>query len=141
MSMPKALPPPNTRIQDTLLGMGPEWQRWLQDLLLELHKSLCPPKGIIPCNLTAADIAAEFDATGLGRAGGPYEWWAICNGLNDTPDLTDLYIKHSNATAGTASGSFTTSASSAANTGGSGILTTGAPSAITKFTAGPTAGA
>jgi hypothetical protein len=58
--------------------------------------------GIVPHNLSAAQIAASFDGTGLGLY--EYTGWAICNGLNGTPDLTDLYIKHSNATAGTASG-------------------------------------
>jgi hypothetical protein len=120
MAMPIDLPTPGLNITEAKPGaMSREWQQWLQKLLLEAHQAFIPPKGVIPCNLTAADIAAYFDATGRGIRGTPYEWWAICNGNNGTPDLntgTPL-IGHDNSAAATAlSGSDTTGTGTAAST-------------------------
>lgn len=114
--------------------MAKRWRQWIQDLLLEGHKAFVPPKGIVPCNLSAADVAAEFDATGLGRRGGPYQWWAICNGSNDTPDLSGLFVRHSNSGAGATGGSGT----SGAATGNTGLTApvTGVPSASEEVQSG-----
>lgn len=34
----------------------------------------------------------EFDGTGLGIANGPMDGWAVCNGLNGTPDLRGMTL-------------------------------------------------
>ncbi|MCS7298230.1 MAG: hypothetical protein RMK19_06795 [Bacteroidia bacterium] len=49
----------------------------------------------------------HFDATGLGT--GPLEGWALCNGNNGTPDLTDRFVlaTNSSASVGSTGGSHT----------------------------------
>ena len=126
MTMPMQLPRPGLAIAE--LGdkpMSKGWVDWQRDLLLELHRSLVPPRAIIPANLSAANIAAEFDATGLGRVGGPYQWWAVCNGNNSTPNLAGLFVRGSVTAAGGTGGSATSGASSAANSGSGGNDNTG----------------
>jgi len=80
--------------------------QWRRDLLLELHKSLVPPAGIVPCYLTAAQVAANF-TDGLGNPGTAYQWWAVCDGNNGTPDLQDRFIRHDSTGAGASGGSTT----------------------------------
>jgi hypothetical protein len=119
--------------------MDRRWQHWMQRMLLELHKSLVPPKGIVPCNLDATDISSYFDATGKGIQGTPYEWWAICNGFNDTPDLaTDSpFLRHNNAAAGGTAGSTTSGVPSATVAVQAGVGTTVATDAHTHETTPP----
>jgi hypothetical protein len=61
-----------------------------------------PLKGIICANLSAADIAANFVA-GLGTVG-TYVGWAICDGGNGTPNLTDKFIRSKVTGAGATGG-------------------------------------
>jgi len=112
MSVPFDLPSPLQEIASPTGGLDHSWFIWLQRLILEMHQSLVPPKSIVPTNLSAADIADNFDGTGKGNAGGPYEWWAICNGNNDTPNLSGRYLKGSTTSGGTLGGSASTDASS-----------------------------
>lgn len=51
-----------------------------------------PAKVVLSFNLSAADIAADFTG-GLGDSGSDYEGWAICDGNNGTPNLTDKFIR------------------------------------------------
>jgi hypothetical protein len=66
--------------------------RWLASLMTAAQFAV-PPKGVINAYLTAAEVSANFDATGLGNSPGAYEGWAICNGSNDTPNLTDRFVR------------------------------------------------
>lgn len=34
----------------------------------------------------------DFDSTGLGKIGGQYDGWALCNSQNGTPNMTDLFV-------------------------------------------------
>jgi|SRR5215469_5645945 len=45
---------------------------------------------------------ADFDTTGLGKVGSDWDGWALCNGKNNTIDLSDHFIMagHMNATGG-----------------------------------------
>lgn len=38
------------------------------------------------------DPSTQFDGTGLGTVGGDWDGWAICNGQNGTPNLSNLFI-------------------------------------------------
>jgi len=69
--------------------------------------SLMPPKTIIHSHLIAADIAAHFEASGLAKVPGPYAGWAICNGMNGTPDLNGRFLRVNGAGAGAVGGSDT----------------------------------
>lgn len=97
MVMPIKKPGPSAEIIQNSGGrLGNSWQYWLDQLLLELWQSLTPPGAILVIDPTVVDVATEFPAArgGLGRLGGPYEWWALCDGNNSTPDLsgTDLEV-------------------------------------------------
>ena len=127
MTVPITLPGLQTPVLDGVV-LSKIWRQFAQDVLLEAHKALVPPKSIVACHLSADDVAAEFDATGLGRRGGPYQWWAICNGSNDTPDLTGLFLRGSVTEAGNEGGSSTSGASSG-NTGAGGNFSTSINSA------------
>lgn len=64
------------------------------------------PVGIImPAYLTAAQVASEFDSTGLGSADGDFYGWAICNGNNDTPNLDGKFPRFEVSAAGGTGGS------------------------------------
>ena len=100
-----------------------DWiRRQLQDFQRQV---IIPPKTIIPANLTAANIAAYFDATGLGKTGTDWLGWALCNGNNGTPKLDNVFPMWSTTAAGTAGGentnthshAVTSNVTSAANTG------------------------
>ena len=67
--------------------------------------AVVPPKGIIMASLAAADVTNFFDGTGLGVTGGSYHKWAICNGNNGTPNLTDVFVRFSATAAGATGGS------------------------------------
>ena len=71
-----------------------------------LEGKLVPPKGIVPFNLSAADVTNNFTA-GLGDAGKPYAGWAICDGANGTPDLRNKFIRSTDGAAGGTGGSDT----------------------------------
>ena len=110
MTQPFNLPRPGAEIAEGRLEpLSRFWREWFRTLMVELHQVVTPPKAIVACNLTADDVVAEFDATGLGRKTGPYEWWAICNGNNGTPDLAGLFVRHNSTAAGGSGGSLTTS--------------------------------
>lgn len=38
------------------------------------------------------DPSVDFDGTGLGTVGGQWDGWAICNGNNSTPNLSNQFI-------------------------------------------------
>ena len=108
MVMPITLPTPAAPIAgEGTQPMSHVWQEKMQDILLEMHKAFTPPRAIIACSLSAAQITAEF-SSGKGKTGGPYEWWAICNGSNGTPDLSDKFIRHNSDGGGAAGGSLET---------------------------------
>lgn len=65
--------------------------RWLGKITNAINWWTCPPRTIIAADVTAGDLASSFDATGLGIVAGPYDGWAICNGENDTPDLSSTF--------------------------------------------------
>lgn len=68
---------------------------------------LTPPKAIVPFHLSAGDISTYFSGTGLGINGTPYQNWAICNGNNGTPDMTDKFVRGTAGAAGGTGGSDT----------------------------------
>ena len=88
MAVPDKPPPGVSILQNEKKEMAKHWKQWLDLLVTELRKSLVPPDGIVAAELSAAEIAANFDGNGRGNAGGEYEWWQICNGNNSSPDLT-----------------------------------------------------
>jgi hypothetical protein len=55
--------------------------------------AVVPAKTIVSAYVTAAELAANFDATGLGRAGTSYTGWALCNGGNGTPNLAGRFVR------------------------------------------------
>jgi hypothetical protein len=67
--------------------------------------ALVPPKGIVTANLSASDLSTNFDGTGLGIATGPYAGWAVCNGMNGTPNLANRFVRVAAAAAGATGGS------------------------------------
>jgi hypothetical protein len=73
-------------------------------------KAMVPPKTVITAYLDAADISSSFDATGLGKTGGAYAGWAICNGNNQTPNLNGRFVRINQAGAGALGGSDTIAA-------------------------------
>jgi hypothetical protein len=74
-----------------------------------------PPSEVRFFKLSAAEVTANFDATGKGNMGGPYDGWAICNGQNGTDDMSDLFPRCSTTGAGGTGGSSTTSVPSASS--------------------------
>jgi hypothetical protein len=72
-------------------------------------KAMVPPKTVITAYLMAADISANFDATGLGKSGA-YAGWAICNGNNQTPNLDGRFMRINQAGAGALGGADTIAA-------------------------------
>lgn len=78
--------------------------RWLASLVTAVNFAI-PPKGIVMAYLTAVEVAAYFDGTGLGNRPGPYEDWALCNGSNGTPNLASKFMRVNNAGDGTTGGS------------------------------------
>jgi hypothetical protein len=82
---------PSQRAVETIAGaIHRDLFRWFAQVTNAINWFCVPPKTVIMCNLTAADVAASFTATGLGKGGGPYDGWAICNGNNGTDDLDGL---------------------------------------------------
>ncbi|HET8933967.1 MAG TPA: hypothetical protein VFN67_11030 [Polyangiales bacterium] len=67
-------------------------------------KGLVPPKSILGAYLSADDIAASFDETGLGKLDSSYAGWAICNGQNGTPNLDGRFPRMSTLAAGAEGG-------------------------------------
>lgn len=65
-----------------------------------------PPKTIIWCYLTAAEIAANF-TSGLGNSTSSYIGWAICNGSNGTPSLNAKFIRANTGDSGATGGADT----------------------------------
>lgn len=59
---------------------------------------------------------ANFDATGLGILSGNWDGWALCNGNNGTPNLTDRFVISGNYSIG--GGWYTYLAGPALNEGG-----------------------
>jgi hypothetical protein len=59
-----------------------------------------PPKLVQWFDLTAAEIAAGFDATGLGLEDTDYYHWAICNGNNGTRDIQGKFVRANTTEAG-----------------------------------------
>lgn len=60
--------------------------RWLSSIVQTISFGIVPARGIVAAKLSAPEVADNFDATGLGNRGGPYDGWAICNGANGTDD-------------------------------------------------------
>lgn len=78
--------------------------RWLASLMTAVQLAV-PPKGIVLASLTAAEVSANFDGTGLGNSPGKYEGWAICNGNNGTPSLDGRFPRFEVSAAGGTGGS------------------------------------
>jgi hypothetical protein len=57
----------------------------VRTILFGLLQGIHQPGDIKPVYCTAADIANDYEATGLGI--GKRSGWAICNGLNGTPPI------------------------------------------------------
>lgn len=89
--------------QGAKIPIDREWYRFLRDL----DRFAVPPKGIVMASLSATEVTANFDATGLGI--GSYVGYAICNGSNGTPDLTDRFVR-ANVAGGGATGGADSSA-------------------------------
>lgn len=81
-----------------------DFYRWLASLATAAAFAV-PPKGIVMASLSSAEVSTHFDATGLGNNGGKYEGWAICNGNNGAPNLTDRFVRVSATAAGATGGS------------------------------------
>ena len=73
--------------------------------LIRMVQTLAPVGSCVSAKLTAAQIAAYFDSTGLGRAGDVWEGWAICNGANGTPNLDGKFTRFDTGGAGSTGGS------------------------------------
>jgi microcystin-dependent protein len=52
---------------------------------------LCPPGTVIMFHGEITN-PANFEASGAGVKGSPYEGWQLCNGQNGSPDLRDRFI-------------------------------------------------
>lgn len=93
---------------NTITRMGRDAESTTSPLWRDAELSaLVPPKGIIWANLSAADVADNFDDQGRGLAGTAFYWWQICNGNNDSPSLSGLFVRASVTAAGTTGGSST----------------------------------
>lgn len=90
--------------------------RWFGALLRRVNFGIVPYDGIIFADLSAADVAAEFDSDGLGNVGGRFDGWQICNGNNGAPDLTSSYVVAAVGGGGSA-GTFGTTGTDYANYG------------------------
>jgi len=91
---------PSQDVSDAFGKIHPDLLRWLQSLASAVNKAAVPENGIVFASLSAANVSAYFDANGLGDERGPYDGWAICNGNNGTPDLTDSMVRADVAGAG-----------------------------------------
>ena len=80
-------------------------ERRVEELVEEIRKELLPAKAVVGFNLTADDVSGSFNSSGLGKSSGLYDGWAICNGNNGTPDLSDKFVRLSVAVAGGTGGS------------------------------------
>ena len=80
------------RIEQQALGANGAIHPHLYNWLALAGLRVVPSFGIVAVNLTAPQVAAYFDATGLGKTGGEYDGWAICNGSNGTPVLANYSI-------------------------------------------------
>jgi hypothetical protein len=107
--------------------------RWLGKVTNAINWWCCPPSTVITVALTADAIAAHFNATGLGLVAGPYDGWAICNGNNDTPNLSGKFLRISTTESGGVGGS-DTSAHTHAIDHDHGSFTSGAEAAHTHST-------
>ncbi len=103
----------------------PDTPAEIGDGLEDTIEALLPPGAIIPCNLLAATIATDFTG-GLGDVGTAYDGWAICDGNNGTPDLSDKFIRHKSTGAGASGGNDSSAHThSLSNAGGAEIVTIG----------------
>lgn len=96
--------------------------------------SLMPPKAVVYAALTAAEVTAAFDASGLGKAPGAYAGWAICNGANGTPNLANKFVRTSVTASGAVGGSDTVAAHSHAIDHDHAAFTSGAEAGHTHAT-------
>ena len=96
-----------------------------------------PIKLVCPAYLSAGDVSANFDGTGLGITA---RWlgWAICNGNNGTPNLNNVFPRWSTAAAGTTGGadSQASNVTGAVLSGAPGIGTLAAPAHTHGLSAG-----
>ena len=106
---------------------------WLSRLVVVANAALVPLNGIVMAYLTAAQVTANFDATGLGNKGGPYGGWAICNGSNGTPSLDGRFPRMGVSGAGGTGGSDSSAHTHAVDPAS---VASGAPSATTVVAAG-----
>lgn len=98
---------------------------------------ILPPRSVILADLSPADILAEFDLTGLGLLAGEYSGYAICNGNNGTPNLSNRFPRMVTS-AGGATGGTDSSAHTHPIDHNHTSATSGAPSTTTaQGTAGP----
>ena len=71
--------------------LHPDLVRWMNRLTSIVNTGAVPAGTIVLRDIPAADVTGYFDATGLGIADGPYDGWAVCNGSNGTPNLSDKF--------------------------------------------------
>ena len=65
-------------------------QEWVQLLVVDPNSpGMLVPQG---CVIMYCGSSADFDETGKGRHGTEMEGWCLCNGGNETPDLTGMFI-------------------------------------------------
>lgn len=81
--------------------------RWLMRLLKQANDNVIPIGCVMPAYLTSDDVSTYFDGTGLGKTSQRWAGWAICNGANDTPDLSDKFPRFATDAAGATGGSDT----------------------------------
>lgn len=79
------------------------------DDLVDDAVAAAPPGIVDSAYLTAVQVSAWFDSTGLGVPKKPYDGWAICNGNNGTPSLHHKFLRWSTTSAGGTGGSDTNS--------------------------------
>ena len=75
---------------------------WLSALRRLVVFGSVPVGGVILVRISAAVVASDFDATGLGITGRQFEGWAICNGSNGTDDLNGVFLVGDTAGGGAA---------------------------------------
>lgn len=78
--------------------------RWLNLVAKGVNQSALPGE-IRTVKLSSDDVSDNFDASGLGIVDGTYDGWAICNGNNDTPSLSGLFLRFAVTAAGGTGGS------------------------------------
>lgn len=81
----------------------------LRTTLEDVAVALPPIGSIQPAVLSESQIAEGFDSTGKGRVGTSYHGWAIANGNNGTPNLSDRFVRLSVTSSGATGGSDTNS--------------------------------